>query len=76
MRVEATQIFDLEIFELVGTLGLDERLDLRISAKLAGANLENCFGVFFASGTSGFLLTAFDALLLDLLKAKIFEIVA
>lgn len=74
--IETAQVLNLKIFEFAGSFRLHERLDLRISAELAGANFQNRFWVLFGPGASGFLLATFDALLLDLLKAKVFEIVA
>lgn len=46
LRVEAAQIFNLEILELAGPIRLDERLDLRICAELTRANFQHSFGIF------------------------------
>lgn len=73
--VESAQIFDLEILELVGSLGLDEGLDLRVSAELASAHLKNGFWILSSHRPARLFLAAFDALLFDLLEAKVFEIV-
>lgn len=44
--IKASEVFDLEVLELVGSLRLDERLDLRVCAELACADLEDGFGIF------------------------------
>lgn len=45
LRVEAAQIFNLQILELARPIRLDEGLDLGISAELAGAHFEHSFRV-------------------------------
>lgn len=76
LRVEATQILDLKILKLGRPVGLDERLDLRVRPELAGAHFEDGFGVFPGNGATRFFLATFNALLLDLFKAEVFEVVA
>lgn len=77
LRVEAAQIFDLEILELAGPIRLDERLDLRICAELARANFQHGFRIFSKDRSSGLLsLATFHAMPLDLFKAKVFKIFA
>lgn len=76
MRIEPSEVLDLQILEFTRPFGLHERLDLRIGSEFAGAHLQDCFWELLGSGVSRFLLAALDALFLDLFKAEVFEVVA
>lgn len=75
LRIEAAKIFDLKILELVGPLGLHERLNLRVSSEFTCANFQHRFRVFFRAGRRRFLLTALKALLFNLFESKVLQIV-
>lgn len=58
-RIETAHVLDLQVGEFGRPVALDERLDLRVGAKLAGAHLEHGASVFSGNRAAVFFAAAF-----------------